>query len=327
LRYIGFDYRITREFREGLIDCSSLVSQAHWLGAAVQTPFIADSQRTAANGHDVAADDLLPGDLIFAYRSRRDSPGGRHNHVGLYMAADSSGVSWVMESRDPLGVMFTPLSQFPQAGGLRRYAPSPEETFESGVWTALAARVPKLGRLGAKLTSRYWLHDRHHGVDLYVPDGAEVRSPAVGTLVGLTALGPTARRLEIADLSEHSVSVLFVDQPSMDLRLGDNLAAGEVLGLAGGRHGHGSCNVAPHGWPNATAKVHWELWSTLDFPSPAPDLRMRLQRRQPEDGAFRAQNPLYQLKLGRIGSPVLQSSIDSDSDLSAAGPLMDELER
>lgn len=76
LEHLGKRYRITRELRNGLIDCSTVVSQAHWIGAAVRVPFIAESQRNAANATAVESiADVLPGDVLVAYPSVAASPG------------------------------------------------------------------------------------------------------------------------------------------------------------------------------------------------------------------------------------------------------------
>src|SRR4051812_24507907 len=62
--FAGWRYQITREQADGLIDCSSLVSQSHWLGAAIGMPFIAETQRLAYSGIDVARNELRPGDVL-----------------------------------------------------------------------------------------------------------------------------------------------------------------------------------------------------------------------------------------------------------------------
>lgn len=38
LRFTGWQYRMSRELYPGYIDCSTIVSQAYWDAAGVQTP-------------------------------------------------------------------------------------------------------------------------------------------------------------------------------------------------------------------------------------------------------------------------------------------------
>src|SRR2546423_2019859 len=50
LRYLGLPYLRTEELGDTTIDCSTLTSQAHWEGAAVGIPFVAENQRIAKSG-------------------------------------------------------------------------------------------------------------------------------------------------------------------------------------------------------------------------------------------------------------------------------------
>ena len=180
--FAGWDYRITREQLPGLVDCSSLVSQAHWLGAAIGMPFIAETQRIAYSGTDVAAGDLRPGDVLVRYPSRAASPGGRHNHVVLHLGEHPELGPSVIESAPEVGVRVRPLNGFHGLGGVRRFVLSDAPDFpRQQIATQLAAAVPKLGRLGSRLTAGLDEPRRHRGVDVLLRAASEVRAPIDGT--------------------------------------------------------------------------------------------------------------------------------------------------
>ena len=86
------------------MDCSTLISQCMWIGAGAGVPFVAETQRLAYNAIRVAPEDRLPGDVLVRYRSRNDSPDGRHNHVAMFIGEDTGGQPWLIESRSPYGV-------------------------------------------------------------------------------------------------------------------------------------------------------------------------------------------------------------------------------
>ncbi len=84
-------------------------------------------------------------------------------------------------------------------GRIRRFLPNPTRVFvDQDDVLRLARAVPKLGRLGARLTSGLAESPRHRGVDIYFQERPTVVSPLNGTLVyrddavrgrGVTAYG------------------------------------------------------------------------------------------------------------------------------------------
>lgn len=298
--HVGKGYRITRELSPDTVDCSTLVSQAHWLGAAIQTPFIAESQRLAQNGKDVEGEEIIPGDCLYAYASRESSPGGKHNHVAMYVGEDSAGHHWAIESADPVGVRFVPLESVRREGGIRRFCPSPQSRFGLGQWDRLASSVPKLGRLGARLTSRHASTTRHPGTDIYVDHETSVRSPLAGHVVALRPLG----RGEFAVTIGRGDGMVTVLAPVLPLQatVGEYVDGGSVIGRLGTvKSPH--CNAIP-GF-GGRARLHWELWAIKsEQPSPSPGLC-------PDQGlgagvgkSQLALSPIYMVKSGALEPPV-----------------------
>lgn len=300
-RHLGKSYRITRELSETTIDCSTLVSQSHWIGAGVQTPFVAESQRLAVNGLQVGWDELVPGDCIYAYRDRQSSPGGRHNHVALYVGTDRTGEPWAVESLDPSGVHFLPLERVRDAGGIRRFCPNPQILYPPGEWTALAERVPKLGRLGARLTSRGASRTRHSGTDVYLPNRTRVVSPFDGEVVGVFPVRGRPTLLLLAN--QEGLWTLMAPLELEPLNPGERVTRGQLVGrLVTDRPM--ACNAIPLQGP---AKLHWEIWTESPAATgPAPGLAFemgpipKLGRNAPRV----ALNPIYLVKIGIVGSPV-----------------------
>ena len=187
LSFVGQPYLQAEELASGAIDCSTLTSQSHWLGAQVGIPFVADSQRVAASGLVIAdVAHSIPGDIWIRYPSAKASPDGQFNHVGIYLGIDDKGDGWVIESRGGVGVILTQSDQFPPLGGIKRYLNFGATPFNgSGAESArlLAEKVPKMGRLGA----RQYAHGSeiryaHKGVDIYLPYGTEIISPITGSI-------------------------------------------------------------------------------------------------------------------------------------------------
>jgi hypothetical protein len=187
LSFVGQPYLQAEELASGAIDCSTLTSQSHWLGAQVGIPFVADSQRVAASGHVITdVMESVPGDIWIRYASARESPDGQFNHVGIYLGIDDNGDGWVIESRGGVGVILTQSDQFPPLGGIKRYLNFGATPFNGlGAESArlLAEKVPKMGRLGA----RQYAHGSeiryaHKGVDIYLPFGTEIISPITGSI-------------------------------------------------------------------------------------------------------------------------------------------------
>jgi cell wall-associated NlpC family hydrolase len=301
--HLGKSYRITRELQAGLIDCSTLVSQSHWVGAAVQMPFIAETQRTAVNGYFIDRSDLSPGDCIYAYPTKDEAPGGRHNHVVLFIGADEAGKLWAIESRPESGVGLVELSSVSFRGGIKRFCPEPMRSFGSGHWTDLATRVPKLGRLGARLTSRYHCSSvsRHAGTDIYGAVGSIVLSPFTGVVSWLQALPSGDKMVHQWSESDSLFSVLGPFAPTERLKVGARIERGEILGRATGGASPTGCNAIP-GHPRSQ-RLHWELWAPERLgQSPAPGLAATVRLPPASNGeTLVAQNAVYQVKRDTVG--------------------------
>jgi hypothetical protein len=303
--HLGKAYRITRELWPGLIDCSTVVSQAHWTGAAIQTPFIAETQRLATNAIAVSYDEMLPGDAIYAYPSRRDSPGGRHNHVALYLGKDQHGIPWVLESREETGASLVELNAIKFDGGIRRFCIEPLHIFRRGSWSRLVQRVPKLGRLGCRLTSQYGVSRRHRGCDIYVERSWPVISPINGTIVSVFRTGAfTDLFVGIWSSENYACSLVGPIKAHSRIKVGTEVAKGESLGSAGEGAGPGGCNVIPQ--PPGACRIHWELWdSTSAAASPADGLSCDwLPSRLTRSVQLYSLNAVYELKREMVGSCV-----------------------
>lgn len=301
--HLGKSYRITRELQAGLIDCSTLVSQSHWTGAAVQMPFIAETQRTAVNGYFVDRSDLSPGDCIYAYPTKDEAPGGRHNHVVLFIGADETGKLWAIESRPESGVALVELSSVSFRGGIKRFCPEPMRSFGRGHWTDLATRVPKLGRLGARLTSRYHCSSvsRHAGTDIYGAVGSIVLSPFAGVVSRLQTLPSGDKMVHQWSESDSLFSVLGPLASTERLKVGARIERGEILGRAVGGASPTGCNASPN-YPRSQ-RLHWELWTPERLgQSPAPGLADTIRLPPTSNGeALVAQNAVYQVKRDTVG--------------------------
>jgi hypothetical protein len=300
LTFLGRRYRITREFVPGYIDCSTVVSQAHWWGAAVQTPFIADTQLQAVNSERVDLASLLPGDAIYLYSSGSKSPGGKHNHVVLFVGLDESGRKWGVESRDPDGVRLTPIDALTVGGGIRRFCPSPGKRFEDGMWAPLVRRVPKLGRIGARLTFPTNTSIRHVGTDIYLPPRTAVYSPLSGHVDGV--LGRSRGCKALAIQSTRGYRTILAPIAECKLHPGDPVEQGDWLGLSAPVRLPG-CNIVQP--LIGTVPVHWEVWGRSSQRLSAPGLSEQLSFVAPPRSSRPryCMNAAYLLKMGWIGSP------------------------
>lgn len=202
LGFIGLGYRMEEELNSDGIDCSTLTSQAHWLGAAVGIPFIAENQRAAPSGRAIRSQQhLLPGDVVVGHRSLAATREGLYNHVGMVVGWDSRSTPWVVESAEGHGVRVSTLRDFGPAGGVRRFLPRPLDRFASRRSRSalrLAHLVPKLGRFGARQYLRAsQQRPRHVGVDLYCPASTPVVAPMTG-------------RVEIASLDREATELVRI---------------------------------------------------------------------------------------------------------------------
>jgi len=301
LSHIGKSYRITRELVDGYIDCSTVVSQSHWVGGAVQTPFIADSQLKAVNASDVSTSEPLPGDSIYAYRSARDSPGRRYNHVALVIGPDSDGRLWAIESSDPIGVRLTPVDDLRSGGGIRRFCPNPRRIFAGGEWRKYVEAVPKLGRLGSRLTANYHASERmHRGTDIYCADSSLVVAPLSGEIIGVERVRGVVHRIHLySDTCGMMCTVGPLEPLGAIAEAGSYASVGMILGRTTSMGSHLGCNCMLA--YRRRQYLHVELWdSTESMPSPAPGLSSEIARRVVPHSEFRAVSPIYAMKLGLL---------------------------
>lgn len=293
LRMAGFCYRITREQRPGLIDCSSLVAQSHWFGAAVGTPFIAETQRLAYSALDVTELPRRQADVLIRWPSRQAAPGGRHNHVALFLGRDRRGDDWALESAEGVGVRAVRIREPEWAlGGVRRFLPpgghGDASTFSDAL--CLARGVPKLGRLGARLTAGYDPKRRHRGVDVYVPSAMIVRAPQAGRLMftdaHATGHGDTA-------LIEGVSSLTLIGPLTVQGRAPSGMVqAGDIIGTVGDRSAPG-CNTIPALRLRAR-RLHIEHWAK-EMPYTF-ESGLHLERRRD----LRAYNPILAVRFGLL---------------------------
>jgi hypothetical protein len=306
-RFGGWRYRITREMRQGLIDCSTLISQSHWDGAAVAIPFVAETQRIAYNASDVLGSSRwLPGDVLVRYASREASPSGRHNHVALYAGRDADGERWMIESKAPYGVRAVPVDHEAIRGGVRRFLPHPLTAFEDNTALRLARAVPKLGRLGARLTASVNNGRRHRGVDVYFSTLVDVLSPINGVVS--FSNGGIGRPAAAATIVAGDGDVVVLSPLTVESLQAREVERHDVLGRLACVVPIG-CNAIPG--LVKLPRLHIEYWSrrTLSFhhdrelrPSPSPLISDSRQ--------YRAYNPLYALKLGELTAPVSPADVE-----------------
>jgi murein DD-endopeptidase MepM/ murein hydrolase activator NlpD len=297
LDHLAKSYRRSRSLLPGHIDCSTLVSQAHWAGAAVQTPFIAENQRTARSAHPVSSlADALPGDVLVAHESLETSPGGRHNHVALVLTNDARGNGWAIQATEKSGTTIIPLADAQYAGGIRRFCPNPLVPYADGDWTDLVRRVPKLGRLGVRLKSSAMDGRRHSGIDVQVEHRSPIHAPIDGTIT----LDHRGASIVIRNERLGMMSALLPIRAAGKLADGESVSRGDLLGTS---------SRMPSGLPCDSTVVsedrphlHWELWATVPL-GYHPSVTVRAQAGFSDPG-HRAYSPIYAVKLGLVGSPL-----------------------
>ena len=187
MNYVGMPYLRSEELSQSTIDCSTLVSQSHWEGALIGVPFTADGQRRAASGVSIERrTDLQPGDVLVRYESVEASPDKQFNHVAIFLGTDCSRTPLLIESRGGKGVILTPLHEFPNLGGIRRFIAGNMKCFDSEQAKRaldLSKFVPKLARIGARQYSNIDdVRFPHKGLDIYQSYGAAVFAPISGVV-------------------------------------------------------------------------------------------------------------------------------------------------
>jgi hypothetical protein len=316
--FAGWSYRITREQRHGLIDCSSLVSQSTWFGAALGTPFVAETQRIAYNATHIdptAVDDWLPGDVLVRHPSSDEAPGGRHNHVALFAGRDAGGRPWLVESLESSGVRAVSVDDGATGGGVRRFLRNPEVAFPSTREALRLARaVPKLGRLGARLTAKLTDPPRHHGVDVYFDSPVLVSAPISGSLMiePLRAGAPHMQRVTVVSRCD-----AVVMQPltlSGSIHQMTEIASGEPIGVLA-RTPYAGCNTLP--LLRNHARLHLEYWSSTALGYANERGLEPPQTISSAAADMHAFNALYAMKLGIIGSPIQSKDVDKAIQLPA----------
>lgn len=281
---------MTRELANApRVDCSTLVSQAHWEGAGLIVPFVAENQRRAVSGVRIDVRSATLGDVVIFYDGTQ--PQRPHNHSCL--VTDRHG-DWmeVVEARPDAGVTVAlyPTARF--SGGAIRFlgdvAPPSIDAL------TLTPSVPKLGRLGARLTSGVGTGRHHRGTDICMAPGSPVLAPLDGEVVDVARGGLRNPWSAVAIRNEHHLHVV---KPLVETftRLGATVAAGEVVGVVADVSIVG-CNV-PSGRFRGHARLHWELWSRPEHgfaPCPVVEPMHR----------WRACNPVYASRMIAWRSPV-----------------------
>lgn len=286
----GQPYGVTRELATApLVDCSTLVSQAHWEGAGLVIPFVAENQRRALNGLRIDVRSATVGDVLFFFDGTH--PRRPHNHSCI--VADRSG-DWieVVEARPDAGVAVTiyPTARF--TGGAIRFLRDPAPSAIDALF--LASSVPKLGRLGARLTSDVGIGRHHRGTDICVRPGSPVLAPVGGEVVDIAFGGLLDRWSAVSVRNDDHLHVLKpLSAPFV--RLGAIVTTGDVLGTVADISIVG-CNV-PSGRFRRHTSLHWELWSRSEHAyAPCPVL-------DPTHG-WQACNPVYASRMNACRSPV-----------------------
>ncbi|MDO8573053.1 MAG: peptidoglycan DD-metalloendopeptidase family protein [bacterium] len=191
IQFLDFSYQRSEELDDKTtIDCSTLVSQSYWEGAAIGIPFVAENQRTAMSGQTVSSlSEMIPGDVLVKYASLNEAPDKTWNHVGLYLGRDFDGEQWLIESTSKFGVRLSKVTDFDQKGGLKRFTFSKTvfDLFVANEALRLTTLVPKFGRLGVR---QYCISGAtrlaHKGLDIYVNEGTCVYATLSGkvSLIG-----------------------------------------------------------------------------------------------------------------------------------------------
>ena len=247
-------------------------------------------------------DELLPGDSLIEYPEKKMAPGGRHNHVAMFLGGDPWGQAWAIEAREASGAQIVDFRTLRSDGGIKRFCPNPAISFESGHWSALAAAVPKLGRLGARLIARYDNRERHAGTDIYTTPGSAVLAPIGGVVTDMQIRGGSPISAEIYSETRKISTLLAPIAAEHAIVVGREVEAGEVIGRLDGSRRWIGCNAIPA--LRGLRALHWELWSGADLGYPeAQGIEPGRSAVWPA-GQATPYNPVYAVKVGVVGTPL-----------------------
>jgi hypothetical protein len=131
----------------------------------------------------------------------------------MFLCGDPNEEAWAIEAREATGTIIVGLEKISHAGGIKRFCPNPDKTFEPGAWRDLALRVPKLGCLGARLTAHYLGSRQHTGTDVYAPPGSVVSSPIDGDVMSIARRSGLGISVEIASAATGISVLLAIGSP------------------------------------------------------------------------------------------------------------------
>lgn len=131
----------------------------------------------------------------------------------------------------------------------------------------IAPRVPKLGRLGARLTAHYGTSRRHTGVDIYVPAGTVVHSPIGGRIESVYKYQGRLRALSIRTATATGDMLTYLKPVLVDPTIveGMEITAGQPVGRLDSGGIVGGCNRLPV-WPGYSF-LHLEIWAAAELGS------------------------------------------------------------
>ncbi len=282
---LGLKYGIGVDLTEDAIDCSTLTSQAHWIGGAVQIPFTAKGQERAPAARRIDdVDAWLPGDVLVPSRSTSEA-----RHVAMFVGWRVTGETVVAESVGGSGSRLVSVKA-DSFQSVLRFSHRPRQRFKPGAWNLAAKRVPKAGRLGARLTEG---SGRHTGVDIVWRGGCTVVAPADGLVRSVYSCG-NRRDILGSELVTPTFRTKLSPLEAVCVQPGAVVRSGDPLGILA-TAGSSECNrrVA-----SSLAWLHLELWHQSDglpFPSTAWS--------DSDSTAGEGLNPIYALKIGLLSFP------------------------
>jgi murein DD-endopeptidase MepM/ murein hydrolase activator NlpD len=126
----------------------------------------------------------------------------------------------------------------PDAAGIREPAPGDVERVVRrtvDLVNALPIRWPLRGPVNSEFGPRTspWTGrpEQHHGIDIGSPPGTPVRAPATGTVVAANTHGRLGKHIAVDH--GNGVTSLYGHLEAVDVKPGDRVAKGQVIGLVG----------------------------------------------------------------------------------------------